>query len=108
MMVVIIGLTMVELFFIYFASRRLSRPVENVSRQLQEIEGLNFDAPARPPSNIREIAKLESAASLLRTSRKSFSSLFPLEVVPQLIKPGLPLTLALGPRFLHRAFFASG
>jgi len=49
MMVVIIGLTMVELFFIYFASRRLSRPVENVSRQLQEIEGLNFDAPARPP-----------------------------------------------------------
>ena len=27
MMVVIIGLTMVELFFIYFASRRLSRPV---------------------------------------------------------------------------------
>ncbi len=66
MMIVIIVLTMVELFFIYFASRRLSRPVENVSRQLQAIEGLNFDTPARPPSNIQEIARLESAASLLR------------------------------------------
>jgi hypothetical protein len=31
MMVVIIVLTMVELLFIYFASSRLSRPVENVS-----------------------------------------------------------------------------
>ena len=100
MMVVIIGLTMVELFFIFFASRRLSRPVENVSRQLQEIESLNFDAPARPPSNIQEIAKLESAASLLRTSLKSFSSFVPLDVVRQLIKSGIPLTLGVEPRFL--------
>ncbi|MEA2920508.1 MAG: adenylate cyclase, partial [Bradyrhizobium sp.] len=100
MMVVIIGLTMVELFFIFVASRRLSRPVENVSRQLQAIEGLNFDTPARPPSNIQEIAKLESAASLLRTSLKSFSSFVPLDVVRQLIKSGIPLTLGVEARFL--------
>jgi class 3 adenylate cyclase len=91
---------LVELFFIFFASRRLSRPVENVSRQLQAIESLNFDAPARPPSNIQEIAKLESAASLLRTSLKSFSSFVPLDVVRQLIKSGIPLTLGVEPRFL--------
>jgi class 3 adenylate cyclase len=100
MMVVIIILTMVELFFIYFASSRLSRPVENVSRQLQAIESLNFDTPARPPSNIQEIARLESAASLLRTSLKSFSSFVPLDVVRQLIKSGIPLTLGVEPRFL--------
>jgi class 3 adenylate cyclase len=100
MMAVIIGLTMVELFFIFFASRRLSRPVENVSRQLQAIESLNFDTPARPPSNIQEIAKLESAASLLRTSLKSFSSFVPLDVVRQLIKSGIPLTLGVEPRYL--------
>ena len=98
MMVVIIGLTTVELFFIYFASRRLSRPVENVSQQLHAIETLNFDTPARPPSNIQEIAKLESAASLLRTSLKSFSSFVPLDVVRQLIKSGIPLTLGVEPR----------
>jgi class 3 adenylate cyclase len=100
MMVVIIILTMVELFFIYFASSRLSRPVENVSRQLQAIESLNFDTPVRSPSNIQEIAKLESAASLLRTSLKSFSSFVPLDVVRQLIKSGIPLTLGVEPRFL--------
>ena len=55
MMVVIIVLTMVELFFIYFASSRLSRPVENVSRQLQAIESLNFEMPARRPSRSRRL-----------------------------------------------------
>jgi class 3 adenylate cyclase/ABC-type nitrate/sulfonate/bicarbonate transport system substrate-binding protein len=100
MMAVIIALTMIELFFIYLASSRLSRPVENVSRQLQKIEGLHFDAPTSRPSNIREIARLESAAALLRTSLKSFSSFVPLDVVRQLIKSGIPLTLGVEPRFL--------
>ena len=100
MMVVIIVLSTIELFFIYFASSRLSRPVENVSRQLQAIERLQFDVPAARPSNIREIARLESAASLLRTSLKSFSSFVPLDVVRQLIKSGIPLTLGVEPRFL--------
>lgn len=100
MMVVIIVLTMIELFLIYIASSRLSRPVENVSRQLQAIESLNFDTPTRPPSNIQEIAKLEAAASLLRTSLKSFSSFVPLDVVRQLVKSGIPLTLGVEPRVL--------
>jgi class 3 adenylate cyclase/HAMP domain-containing protein len=100
MMGVIFALTMVEFFFIYFASIRLSRPVENVSRQLQDIESLNLDAPVRPPSHIEEIAKLESAASLLRTSLKSFSSFVPLDVVRQLVKSGIPLTPVVEPRFL--------
>ena len=67
---------------------------------MQAIESLNFDAPARPPSHIEEIAKLESAASLLRTSLKSFSSFVPLDVVRQLIKSGIPLTPGVEPRFL--------
>ncbi|MGY4424486.1 class 3 adenylate cyclase/ABC-type nitrate/sulfonate/bicarbonate transport system substrate-binding protein [Bradyrhizobium sp. JR6.1] len=99
-MVVIIILTTIELFFIYIAASRLSRPVENVSQQLQAIEGLQFDVPASRPSNIREIAKLESAAALLRNSLKSFSSFVPLDVVRQLIKSGIPLTLGVEPRFL--------
>ena len=100
MMLVIIVLTMIELFFIYFASSRLSRPVENVSRQLQAIESLNFETPDAAPSHIQEIARLEFAASLLRTSLKSFSSFVPLDVVRQLIKSGIPLTLGVEPRFL--------
>jgi class 3 adenylate cyclase len=71
-----------------------------VSRQLQAIESLDFDAPARRPSKIQEIAKLESAAALLRTSLKSFSSFVPLDVVRQLIKSGVPLTPGVEPRVL--------
>jgi class 3 adenylate cyclase len=99
-MVVIIILTAIELFFIYIASSRLSRPVENVSLQLQAIESLQFDVPASRPSNIREIAGLEHAAALLRNSLKSFSSFVPLDIVRQLIKSGIPLTLGVEPRYL--------
>jgi hypothetical protein len=99
-MVVIIILIAIELFFIYIASSRLSRPVENVSRQLQAIESLQFDVPASRPSNIREIAGLEHAAALLRNSLKSFSSFVPLDIVRQLIKSGIPLTLGVEPRYL--------
>src|SRR3984893_1457303 len=99
-MVVIIILTMIELFFIYIASSRLSRPVENVAEQLHAIESLRFDLPAGRPSNTREIARLESAASLLRNSLQSFSSFVPLDIVRQLIKSGIPLALGVEPRFL--------
>ena len=99
-MLVIIILTMIELLFIFFASRRLSQPVEKVSEQLQAIESLQFDVPLLRPSNIREIARLESAAALLRNSLKSFSSFVPLDIVRQLIKSGIPLTLGVEPRFL--------
>jgi class 3 adenylate cyclase/ABC-type nitrate/sulfonate/bicarbonate transport system substrate-binding protein len=99
-MVVIIILTAIELFFIYVASSRLSRPVENVAEQLQAIESLRFEVPSTRPSNIREIARLESAASLLRNSLQSFSSFVPLDIVRQLIKSGIPLTLGVEPRFL--------
>ena len=99
-MVVIVILTLIELLFIYIASSRLSRPVENVSQQLQAIESLQFDVPASRPSNIREIARLEHAASLLRNSLKSFSSFVPLDIVRQLIKSGIPLTLGVEPQFL--------
>ena len=67
---------------------------------MQAIESLQFDVPAARPSNIREIARLESAASLLRNSLKSFSSFVPLDIVRQLIKSGIPLTLGVEPRFL--------
>ena len=59
MMLVIIILTVIELFFIYFASSRLSRPVENVSRQLQVIESLNFETHEEAPSHIKEIARFK-------------------------------------------------
>ena len=108
MMVVIIILTVIELFFIYFASSRLSRPVENVSRQLQAIESLNFDTPARPPSQYQEIAKLKSAASLLRNFAEIVFLLRSARCGPPAHQVGHPTDLGRRAAIPHRVLFRPG
>jgi len=83
---VIIGLTAVELLLIYALSRRLSRPIEDISHELESVESLAFEASPIRASNIKEIAHLQSAAALLRNSLRSFSSFVPLDIVRELIK----------------------
>jgi adenylate cyclase len=98
--ILIAALSTLEVFLIYFLARRLSYPIESISRDLKSIEGLSFDQAARRRSNVREIAQLQSAASLLRNSLQSFSSFAPVELVKSLVKSGIPLTLGVERRFL--------
>ena len=100
MVVIIVVLTIVELFLMYFVSARLARPIEIVSRELKLVEGMSFAGTRVRRSSIGEIAQLQSAAELLRTSLQSFSSFVPLDVVRQLIRSGIPLSLGVEPRFL--------
>jgi adenylate cyclase len=100
MVVVIVALTGIELLLIYLLSRRLSRPIESISRDLKSVENLSFEQPASRPSKVREIAQLQFAASLLRNSLQSFSSFAPVDVVRGLIKSGIPLALGVEKRFL--------
>ncbi|NOJ39122.1 adenylate/guanylate cyclase domain-containing protein [Bradyrhizobium australiense] len=90
---IIVALSAAELLLIYFVSRRLSRPIEGVSQELKSVEASAFDQPTISPSNVREIAQLQSAAALLRSSLQSFCSFAPVEVVRGLIKTGIPLHL---------------
>lgn len=78
---IIIALSIAELFLIYLLSRRLSQPIENISQELKSVESLSFEQPVNRPSKVREIAQLQSAASLLRNSLQSFSSFAPVDVV---------------------------
>ena len=55
---------------------------------------------SRSLSFISKLLRNDEAASLLRTTLKSFSSFVPLDIVRQLIKSGIPLTLGVEPRFL--------
>jgi class 3 adenylate cyclase/ABC-type nitrate/sulfonate/bicarbonate transport system substrate-binding protein len=100
MLFIIIGLAAIELSLIYFFSLRLARPIAEVSQELKSVESLSFESYPEHKSNIGEIAQLQSAAELLRNSLKSFSSFVPLDVVRQLIKSRIPLTLGVEPRFL--------
>jgi adenylate cyclase len=101
---IIVALTTAELFLIYLLSRRLSQPIEKISQELKSVESLSFDHPANRPSKVREIAQLQSAASLLRNSLQSFSSFAPVDVVRGLIKSGIPLALGVEKRTLTILF----
>lgn len=100
MVAVIVVLTAIEFFLIYFLCTRLARPIESVSQDLKSVEGLSFGGSLARRSQIKEIAQLQSAAALLRNSLQSFSSFVPLDVVRELVKSGHPLTLGVEPRLL--------
>jgi adenylate cyclase len=104
MVYVIVGLIAVELLLIYALSMRLSRPIENISRELKSVEDLTFNSRATNVSKIKEIAQLQSATTLLRNSLQSFSSFVPLDVVRELIRTGTPLTLGVEQRFMTVLF----
>ncbi|UPK29562.1 ABC transporter substrate-binding protein [Bradyrhizobium sp. 195] len=96
----IVLLTMIELMLIFLLARRLTRPLEKVTRELEAIEDLSFEKRAATSSRIKEIAQLQSAATLLRSSLQSFSSFVPVEVVKGLVKSGIPLELGVERRCL--------
>jgi adenylate cyclase len=104
MITLIAALTGIELLLIYFFARRLSHPIESVSRQLRSVTDLTFSHAVSPSSYIREVKELQTAASLFETSLRSFSSFVPLDVVRKLIKTGMPLTLGVEQRFLTVLF----
>jgi class 3 adenylate cyclase/ABC-type nitrate/sulfonate/bicarbonate transport system substrate-binding protein len=95
---VIVTLTIVELLLIYLLSRRLSKPIERVTRELASVEALDFAAHAEKPSRIREIAQLQTSVALLRNSLLSFSRFVPVDVVRGLIKSKIPLALGVETR----------
>ena len=96
----IVTLTAIELAFIFLIARRLTRPLERVTEELEAIEDLTFREGHDPSSKIREIAQLQTAAILLRNSLQSFASFAPVEVVKRLVKSGIPLTLGVEKRSL--------
>lgn len=103
-LIIIVALSAAELLLIYFVSRRLSQPIESISRELSSVEALSFDQPTSRPSSVREIAQLQSAAALLRNSLQSFCSFAPVDVVRSLIKSGIPLRLGVEKRVMTILF----
>src|SRR5262249_48203967 len=104
LIIIIVALSIAELFLIYLLSRRLSQPIENISQELKSVENLSFEQPAHRASKVREIAQLQSAASLLRNSLQSFSCFAPVDVVKGLIKSRIPLALGVEKRNLTILF----
>jgi adenylate cyclase len=87
---VIAVLIVLELILIYALSRRLSRPIEGVSRQLRSMETLSFENPPAHESRarVREIAQLQDAVARVRASLRSFARYAPEEVVREVAASG--------------------
>ena len=93
---VIAVLTVLELGLIYALSKRLSRPIEGVSRQLRSMETLSFENPPAHESKarVREIAQLQDAVARVRASLRSFARYAPEEIVREVAASGREAALS--------------
>jgi adenylate cyclase len=93
-----------QVLLIYFLSRRIARPLEQLERQVHEVQ--NFQPARGEPvqSRVREIASLASAVTTLQGAIAAFSAFVPRELVRQLIGPGQKLALGGRSQFLTIMF----
>ncbi len=102
---VISCLLVLEMLLVYFLSRALAQGLEDVSRQVRDIQDLKFIESDMQLSQIREVADLQSGFVLLHNALQTFAQYVPLDVVRQLVKAGSPRGLMVEPRPLT-IFFA--
>jgi adenylate cyclase len=99
-----LGAIALQVLLIYFLSKRIARPLEQLAAQLAEVQ--NFRPPTREPvtSPVREIASLARAVDTLQSAIGAFSAFVPRELVKQLVGPGGQLALGGRSRFLTVMF----
>jgi class 3 adenylate cyclase len=100
LIILILSLIGVEALLIFVMAKRIAKPVEAVSREIQNIQSLNFNPSITPGSVIEEIDHLQRAVNLMRNSLRSFAAFVPIGIVRQLISTGKPMTLSGESRFL--------
>jgi adenylate cyclase len=93
-----------QVILIYVLSRRIARPLEQLERQVLEVQDFRppRGAPVRSP--IREIASLAQAVATLQGAISAFSAFVPRELVRQLVGAGQKLELGGRSRFLTVMF----
>jgi len=96
----ILALIAAEVPLILVVAKRIARPIEAVTREMQQIQALNFAHTQPQDSFIREIHLLQQAVNLMSNSLRSFAAFVPIGIVRQLVESGRPLTLSGESRFL--------
>jgi class 3 adenylate cyclase len=98
--ILIVALIVVEVLLIAIVAKRIAKPIERVSQEMQELQSLQFSPADAPRSMIAEIFHLQEAATLMSNSLRSFAAFVPIGIVRQLVNTGRPLTLSGESRFL--------
>jgi len=69
-------------------ARLVSRPVEQMARDVAAVARLNFDVHPYPPSIILEVHQLQQALESMKTSLRSFRKYVPADLVAMLMSSG--------------------
>jgi len=69
-------------------ARQVSRPVEQMARDVAAVGRLNFDAEPQLPTIIREVDQLQRALEDMKTSLRSFRKYVPADLVALLMASG--------------------
>jgi adenylate cyclase len=95
---------LLQVLVIYALSRRIAKPLEQLEKQVQEVEQFSMRRHEPVHSPIREIASLAAAVDTLQSAIGAFSVFVPRELVKQLIASGQELKLGGRSRFLTVMF----
>lgn len=78
---------------VIFFSKRISRPISILAKEIDKIKHLELDSTLRIKSNISEISMMDSSIAAMRSAISSFSKYVPKEIVRRLIKQGQDITI---------------
>jgi hypothetical protein len=92
LILVMLAVALVESVLIHYMARVISRPIETVSKKIEEVRSLQFGVAPPASSRIREIVQLQRALALLSNALRSFSAFVPVDIVRGLIESGHALS----------------
>ena len=93
-----------QLILIYWFSKSISRPMEELADDVSKIRAFRFDSTRLVKSRVAEIGHLANAVYLLTRALDSFTSYVPRSLVQQLIESGQGAKLGVESRYLTMFF----
>lgn len=88
-----IGICLFTGLLVIVFSKRISKPITILAKEIDKIQNLELDSTVRVHSNIREINTMDNSIASMRVAIRSFAKYVPKEIVRQLIKQGKELIL---------------
>ncbi len=84
---------LISIFIIIHFSKRISKPIVNLAKEIDKITNLDLASNERVNSNIVEIRMISYSVVALRNGIRSFSRYVPKEIVKQLLAQGKEIDL---------------
>lgn len=88
-----LAILLISILIIIHFSKRISKPIVKIGKEIDKITNLDFSSKERVRSNIIEIRMINYSVLALKNAIRSFSRYVPKEIVKQLLAQGKAITL---------------